>query len=104
MDGEISQGRNIAFRRLLQDRDILYEVEEGFVEFSIASGRFGGYNVAKDRGVNKPYAWWETHGATCPILQKLAMRVISQVTSSSSYEKNWSTYENLYSLKKNKLE
>ena len=77
MDGEISQGRKIAFRRLFQDRDLLDEVEEGFVEFSTATGRFGGYDVVGDRGVKKPYNWWATHGATCPLLQKLALRIIS---------------------------
>ena len=55
-------------------------------------------------GGKKPYAWWETHGATSPILQKLALRVISQVTSSSCCERNWSTYGNLYSVKKSRLE
>ena len=57
-----------------------------------------------DRGVKKPYNWWATYGATCPILQKLALRIISQVTLSSSCERNWSTYGNLYSLKKSRLE
>ena len=55
MDGEISQGRKIAFRRLFQDRDLLDEVEAGFVEFSTATGRFGAYDVVGDRGVKKPY-------------------------------------------------
>ena len=94
----------IACRRLYQDRDSLDEVEEGFVEFSIATGRFGGYDVVGNRGVKNPYNWWATHGATCPLLQKLALRIISQVTSSSSCERNWSTYGNLYSLKKSRLE
>ena len=104
MDGEISKGRKIAFRRLFQDRDLLNEVEAGFVEFSCATGRFGGYDIVGDRGVKKPYNWWETHGAMCPLLQKLALRIISQVTSSFSCERNWSTYGNLYSLKKSRLE
>ena len=100
MDGEISQGKKLAFGRLFQDRDLLDEVEEGFVEFSIATGRFGGVG---DRGVKNPYNWWKTHGATCPFLQKLALRIISQVTSFSSCERNWSTYCNLYNLKKSRL-
>jgi len=104
MDGEISLGRKIAFRRLYPDRALLDEVEEGFVEFSTACGRFGGYDVVGDRGLKKPHAWWATHGATCHILQHLALRVLSQVTSSSSCERNWSTYGNLYSLKKSRLE
>jgi hypothetical protein len=32
------------------------------------------------------------------------MRILSQVTSSSCCEKNWSTYGNLYNLKKSRLE
>jgi hypothetical protein len=32
------------------------EMEEGFVEFSTGTGRFGGYDVLRDRGTKKPYA------------------------------------------------
>jgi hypothetical protein len=80
-------------------------VEEGFIEFSTGTYRFSSYDVLKDRGTKNPYAWWETHGATCPLLQQLSMmRIFSQVTSSSYCERNWSMYGNLYSLKKRKLE
>jgi hypothetical protein len=57
MDGEISQGRKDAFRRLFQDRAYLDEVEESFIEFSTGTERFGGYDVLRDRGAKKPYAW-----------------------------------------------
>ena len=73
--------KKIAFRWLFQDRDLLGEVEESFVEFSCATGRFGGYDVVGDKGVKMPYNWWETHEAPCPILQNLALMIISQVTS-----------------------
>ena len=79
-------------------------MEEGFLEFSNGTRRFGGYDVLIYKGAKKPYAWWETHGATCPLLQQLTMRLLSQVTSSSCCERNWSTYGNFYSLKKSRLE
>ena len=104
MDLEISNGRKLAFRRIFQDRASLQEVEEGFIEFSTGMGRFGGYDMLGDMGVKKAHGWWTSHGAGCPILQQLAMRILSQVTSSSCCERNWSTYGNLYSLKKSKLE
>jgi hypothetical protein len=104
MDGEISQGRKIAFRRIYQDRALLNEIEAGFAEFSTGTKRFGGYDVIEDRGVKEAYLWWATHGAACPILQQLALRVLSQVTSSSCCERNWSTYGNLYSVKKSRIE
>ena len=79
-------------------------MEDAFVEFSIGTGRFAGYDVIRDKGVKKLYFWWANHGATSPPLQQLAMRLLSQVTSSSCCERNWSTYGNLYSVKKSRLE
>ena len=104
MDAEISQGRKDALRRIFQDRASLDEVEDAFADFSTGRGRFGGYDLIRDRGAKKPYSWWATHGATSPPLQQLAMRLLSQVTSSSCCERNWSTYGNLYSVKKSRLE
>jgi hypothetical protein len=60
--------------------------------------------VLRDRGAKKPYAWWATHGAACPLIQQLVMRLLSSVTPSSCYKRNWSTCGNLYSLKKSRLE
>ena len=33
---------------------MLEEAEEGFVDFSIGTGRFGGYDVLRDGGVRNP--------------------------------------------------
>ena len=60
--------------------------------------------MIRDRGLKKPYSWWANHGATSPPLQQLAMRLLSQVTSSSCCERNWSTYGNLHTMKKSRLE
>ena len=49
-----SHGRKIAVRRLFQDSDMLEEAEEGFVDFSTGTGRFGGYDVLRDRGLRNP--------------------------------------------------
>jgi hypothetical protein len=104
MDHELSEGRKEAFRRLYEDRASFDEVEAGFIDFSTASGRFSNYDVLRDKGAKKLDAWWATRGAACPPLQELAMRILSQVTSSSCCERNWSTYGNLYNLKKSRLE
>ena len=104
MDSEISQGRKDAFRWVFQDRALLDEVEDSFAEFSIGTSRFVGYDLIRDRGAKKPYSWGENHGQTSPPLQQLAIRLLFQVTSSSCYERNWSTYGNLYSVEKGRLE
>ena len=77
MDHEILEGRKEAFIRIYQYRASFEEVEVGFIDFSTANGRFSSYDVLRDRRVKKPHAWWETHGATCPPLQELAMRLLS---------------------------
>eukprot|EP00253_Pinus_taeda_P035554 PITA_35554 len=84
MHGEISQGRKATLRRSFQDRASIDEVEDAFVDVSTSIGRFARYDMIRDRGAKKPYSLWATHGATSPPLQQLAMRLLSQVTSSSS--------------------
>ncbi|XP_026382303.1 uncharacterized protein LOC113277419 isoform X1 [Papaver somniferum] len=49
------------------------------------------------------YDWWILHGVGVPCLQKFAIRVLSLTVSASPCERNWSTFENLYSKKRNKF-
>ncbi|XP_054819014.1 uncharacterized protein LOC129318311 [Prosopis cineraria] len=37
-----------------------------------------------------PYEWWSFYGSSVPELQNLTMRILSQTSSSSGCEKNWS--------------
>jgi len=54
MDGEISQGRKDALRRIFQERASLDEVEDAFADFSTGTGQFVGYDVIRDRGLRSP--------------------------------------------------
>ena len=56
-DGELSQRRKDALRRIFQDRASLDEVEDAFAEFSIGIGRFAVYDVIRDKRAKMPYAW-----------------------------------------------
>ncbi|RDX81089.1 hypothetical protein CR513_38279, partial [Mucuna pruriens] len=49
-----------------------------------------------------PKSWWVMHGSFVPLLQKLSLRLLVQPTSSST-ERNLSTYSFIQSLKRNKL-
>ena len=37
--------------------------------------------------------WWESFGAKCPLLQQLAIRILSQPCNASGCEHNWSLFE-----------
>ena len=47
--------------------------------------------------------WWEDYGATTPNLQQLAIRILSQPCSASGCERNWSTFQNIHTKKRNRL-
>nr|KAJ0193274.1 hypothetical protein LSAT_V11C800398370 [Lactuca sativa] len=47
--------------------------------------------------------WWSTYGAKTPDLAVLAKKILSQPISSSSAERNWSTYSYIHSVKRNRL-
>lgn len=47
--------------------------------------------------------WWQAFGAHVPELQKVAIRVLSQVPSASACERNWSTFDFIHSKKRNRL-
>ena len=50
-----------------------------------------------------PVRWCICHGANGVHLQNIAIRILSQVASSSSAERNWSTYGFIHSVKPNRL-
>ena len=36
--------------------------------------------------------WWVMYGDSAPTVRKLAMKILSQTASSSTCERNWSTF------------
>ena len=49
------------------------------------------------------FSWWKLYGADTPELQYMAVRLLSQVTSSSSCERNWSDYSYIVNKRRNRL-
>ncbi|XP_038716566.1 uncharacterized protein LOC120009908 [Tripterygium wilfordii] len=48
--------------------------------------------------------WWRTFGHSAPNLQKLAIRILGQTSSSSGCERNWSVFERIHNKRRNRLE
>ena len=60
--------------------------------------------VAMAAGKEMPASqWWLAFGAHVPDLQKVAIRVLSQVASASACERNWSTFDFIHTKKRNRL-
>jgi hypothetical protein len=50
-----------------------------------------------------PHLWWFTSGSGGKLLPRIAWRILAQVVSSSSCERNWSSYSFLHSKARNRL-
>ena len=51
-----------------------------------------------------PFRWWLSFGAHVPELQKVAVRVLAQISSASDSERNWSTFDFIHTKKRNRLQ
>jgi hypothetical protein len=50
-----------------------------------------------------PYEWWLEFGASCPELQSVAVKVLSQCTAASACERSWSTFDFVHTKRRNRL-
>lgn len=90
--------------KLLPTPDIRCGITDQILLFKRASGMFG-CNLAKEaRDTIAPGLWWEQFGDSAPVLQRVAIRILSQVCSASTFEKQWSMFEQLHSEKRNKID
>ncbi|XP_028796952.1 uncharacterized protein LOC114752370 [Neltuma alba] len=51
-----------------------------------------------------PHQWWSFYGSSIPELQQVAIRILSQTSSSSGCERNWSLFERIHNKRRNRLE
>ncbi|XP_056847396.1 uncharacterized protein LOC108830587 [Raphanus sativus] len=52
----------------------------------------------------RPDEWWKFFGYNVPVLQKLAIQILSQTASSSGCKRNWSVFERIHTKRRNRLE
>eukprot|EP00253_Pinus_taeda_P006894 PITA_06894 len=60
-------------------------------------------HAIKDRETFSSFEWWNMHGGATPLLQALALQVLSQVVNTSSAKRCWSSYSFIHSVKRNRL-
>ncbi|XP_004499641.1 uncharacterized protein [Cicer arietinum] len=73
-------------------------------EYKIVNGLFGLSGAIRQRATLVPVEWWKTYGAHTPLLQLLAIKVLSLTCSFSGCERNWSIFEYIHSKKRSRLE
>ncbi|KAK8913951.1 hypothetical protein KSP39_PZI024294 [Platanthera zijinensis] len=103
MDEEISAMRIKCFKKYFPNQDERRLVNTEYAKFSGCLEHFGDADSLIDRGAMEPIVWWLAHGASTPMLQSLALKLLSQPCSSSCCERNWSTYSFIHSMRRNKM-
>ncbi|KAF7835522.1 Dimer_Tnp_hAT domain-containing protein [Senna tora] len=102
-DEEICIERNKCLRRYFSDSKERLMATKEFVRFSGAEDVFGQFGCLQNRWDLEPKEWWIMYGPSAPLLQNLALKLLSQPSSSSCCERNWSTYSFIHSMKRNKI-
>ncbi|XP_026443024.1 uncharacterized protein LOC113342839 [Papaver somniferum] len=101
---EIKRGLHTAMEKLKTNE---YELEMEITELRMyidAYGILGSQTCKKRRDKDQPHDWWITYGGIdVPNLQKFAIRVLSLTSSASPCERNWSTFQNLHTKKRNRI-
>ena len=74
-----------------------------YASYKAKEGLFGQAAAEEDAKAMPAWQWWQLYGAGAPELRKVAMRVLSQVASSSACERCWSVYDFIHSARRNRL-
>ena len=102
VDQELSTERNKCFRRMFGDGPELHKMKQQFGNFSLFAGGFSSFDAIEHRTYLEPKIWWGIHGNYAPEIQKLALKLLGQPSSSSCAERNWSTYGMIHSTTRNR--
>lgn len=98
---EVTSGLRDMTMKLLSMQDAAVALQQ-FDDHKPKLGVFGDKTAQQHALV--PHKWWPVYGSCSPALQKLALKVCSQVTTASACERNWSAYDHVASRKRNKLD
>ncbi|CAN0925476.1 hypothetical protein LINGRAHAP2_LOCUS34784 [Linum grandiflorum] len=93
---------NIMSNRLWCENSI--KAMEEMTMYKERQGSFGRQIAIDGAKVQQPAKWWEWFGGETPIIQKLAIRILSQTAASSGCERNWSVFGRIHTKKRNMLE
>ncbi|XP_011628201.1 uncharacterized protein LOC18447366 [Amborella trichopoda] len=104
IDSKIRNGFHEAMMKMvLNDKDKM-ELTKETPMYINAHGALGNDFAMMARTLNTPGDWWAGYGYEVPVLQRAAIRILSQPCSSYWCRWNWGTFENVHTKKRNRLE
>ncbi|KAK8916557.1 hypothetical protein KSP39_PZI022500 [Platanthera zijinensis] len=95
---------NDVITRLVPDQELQDRIAEQGTSYKASRNCFGKPQAIRQRTTLNPMDWWGAHGGPNVDLTKVALRILGLCCSSSSCERNWSTFEFIHTKKRNRLE
>nr|XP_043639154.1 uncharacterized protein LOC122610225 [Erigeron canadensis] len=102
-ENRVIHGVNDMAEKFFSPIEVL-DISRDLGKFRDAQGTFGRTMAVVSRKVTQLAEWWRLFGGEFPLLQKLAIRVLSQTASSSGCERNWTVFERIHTKRRNRLE
>ncbi|KAJ9564787.1 hypothetical protein OSB04_000753 [Centaurea solstitialis] len=88
-DVEVVSGVMKTFDRISEDEEEGRVLRDQFATFHMKKGIYSMVATQADAVTMDPIDWWATYGSETPELAEVAKKVLSQLISSSSAERNW---------------
>ncbi|XP_021851785.2 uncharacterized protein [Spinacia oleracea] len=102
-DRELLKGVRNVILRIERDEDASIKALQQIYLYRDKRESFGGSSAQRVVKQMDPALWWMTYGDSTPELKKIAVRVLSQTTSSSNCERNWSMWSLVHTKIRNRL-
>ncbi|KAL0916057.1 hypothetical protein M5K25_013539 [Dendrobium thyrsiflorum] len=100
---EVKLGLYHCMERLIPDLTVREIADLQLVLFRNREGFFGLHAAKSTIAKRSPVEWWIQFGDSTPELQSFAIRVLGLTCSSSGCERNWSTYNQVQTKRRNRL-
>ncbi|XP_074314312.1 uncharacterized protein LOC141649523 [Silene latifolia] len=102
-DKEIKKSVKNVIEKLVPDIDTQIRASTQLFMYEQKMDSFASTVAQRAINLMDPATWWLTYGESAPALQAIAVRVLSQTTSSSNYERNWSMWSLVHTKTRNRL-
>ncbi|XP_057958130.1 probable leucine-rich repeat receptor-like serine/threonine-protein kinase At3g14840 isoform X4 [Malania oleifera] len=100
---EVMDGVKKVITKLVPDIDTQIRAINQLLLYRDRKETFGTPLAQRAVKQTNPAEWWIHYGLCAPELQRIAIRVLSQTTSASNCERNWSTFSLIYTKTRNRL-
>lgn len=102
LDPKVLFGFMKAWDKLVLDEEETAMVQKHLSNYMLSIGPFGSMPQLEIERIFL-LEWWNMYGGATPLLQTLALRVLSQVVNTSSAERCWISYSFIHNTKRNML-